>query len=264
MMISVIITTRNEEYNLPDLLDSLVVQEKPFEIIIIDSGSTDKTVPIAQKYSKRYPEVKLLHFAGTRGDSRNYGVKRAKGDAVAFIDGDCIANPFWLKEFRKSLKNQKIVAGKTINLGYQAFVQLDRVELFHKGVDLTFPSCNLVYDSKLFKKVKGFDSRFVTAEDIDLNYRAINAGAGLEYNEKAVVYHRVRSTFYAFCRQAFWNGFGRKQLTMKHGRLWQNYNLSLMFKHRVRLWYLIRMVIALMGYMTCKLFKGGKFAAQTS
>jgi glycosyltransferase involved in cell wall biosynthesis len=263
MMISVIITTRNEEFHLPDLLDSLVVQERPFEIIIVDSASTDKTVEIANEYSKRYPEVKLISYAGTRGESRNYGVKKAAGEAVAFIDGDCIANPFWLKEFRKSLINQRIVAGKTINMGYQPFVQLERVELFHKGFDLTFPSCNLVYDKKLFNKTKGFDDNFVTAEDIDLNFRAINLGAGLEYNDRAIVYHRVRSTVYAFCKQAFWNGFGRKQLTMKHGRLWGNYNITLMFKERVKFWYLVRMVIAIMGYVTCKIFKGGKFSEKS-
>lgn len=260
MLISIIITTRNEEYNLPDLLDSLVVQEQPFEVIIIDSGSTDRTQDIAREYGKKYSFVKLVNYAATRGESRNYGVKIAKGDAVAFIDGDCIANPFWLKEFRKSLKNEKIVAGKTINLGYQPFVELDRVELFHKGVDLTFPSCNLVYEKKLFDDIGGFDSTFVTAEDIDLNFRAITKGAGLEYNDKAIVYHRIRSTVYAFCKQAFWNGFGRKQLTMKHGPLWGNYNVTLMFKHRVKFWYLVRMGIALMGYVSCKMFRGGKFA----
>jgi glycosyltransferase involved in cell wall biosynthesis len=262
MFITVIITTRNEEYNLPDLLDSLVVQEQPFEIIIIDSGSTDRTVEITKNYQKKYPFIKLLNFPGTRGDSRNYGVEQAEGDAVAFIDGDCIANPFWLKEFRKSLKKEKIVAGKTINLGYQPFVELERVELFHKGVDLTFPSCNLIYNKKLFFNVGGFDTRFVTAEDIDLNFRAISSGVGLEYNDKAIVYHRARSTIYAFFKQAFWNGFGRKQLTTKHGRLWQKYNVTLMFKHRVKFWYLVRMIVAMVGYMTCKIFRGGKFSAR--
>lgn len=264
MLISVIITTRNEEHNLPDLLDSLIVQEPPLEIIIIDSASTDNTPKIARKYAEKNPFIKFYNFPGTRGDSRNFGVERAKGEAVAFIDGDCIANPFWLKEFRRSLNKKNIVAGKTINLGYQPFVELDRVELFHKGVDLTFPSCNLVYSKKLFKDVGGFDSAFVTAEDIDLNYRAITKGGGLEYNDKAIVYHRQRSTIYSFCKQAFWNGFGRKQLTMKHGRLWSNYNITLMFKERVKFWYLVRMVIALAGYMTCKIFRGGKFSKQTN
>ncbi len=43
MLISIIITVRNEERNLPNLLDSLVAQEQPIEIIIIDSASEDRT-----------------------------------------------------------------------------------------------------------------------------------------------------------------------------------------------------------------------------
>jgi glycosyltransferase involved in cell wall biosynthesis len=257
--ISVIITTRNEEYHLPDLLDSFLVQEQPFEVLIIDSGSTDRTAEITLEYSKKYPFIKLISYAGTRGESRNYGVKQAKGEAVAFIDGDIITNPFLLKEFRRSLKKGKIVAGKTINLGYQAFVELERVPVYHQGVDLTHPSCNLVYDKQLFFDTGGFDPSFVTAEDMDLNYRAIELGAKLEYNEKAIVYHRVRSTVYAFCKQAFWNGFGRKQLTVKHGSLWGSYNMTQMFKEKVNIWYFVRMIIAMMGYMLCKIFRGGKF-----
>jgi glycosyltransferase involved in cell wall biosynthesis len=259
LFISVIITTRNEEYHLPDLLDSFLVQEQPFEVLIIDSGSTDRTAEIATEYSKKYPFIKLISYAGTRGESRNYGVEQAEGDAVAFIDGDIITNPFLLKEFRRSLKKARIVAGKTINLGYQAFVELERVPVYYKGVDLTYPSCNLVYDKKLFFEAGGFDPAFVTAEDMDLNYRAIELGAEIVYNEKAIVYHRVRSTVYAFCRQAFWNGFGRKQLTEKHGSLWGSYNMTQMFKENVNIWYFVRMIVAMMGYMACKIFRGGKF-----
>ena len=48
MMISVVITVRNEEKNIANLLDGLLVQEKPFEIIIVDSNSTDKTAQIIE------------------------------------------------------------------------------------------------------------------------------------------------------------------------------------------------------------------------
>jgi len=264
IFISVIITTRNEEYHLPDLLDSFLVQEQPFEVLIIDSGSTDRTAEIAREYSKKYPYIKLISYAGTRGESRNHGVKIAKGDAVAFIDGDIITNPFLLKEFRRSLKKERIVAGKTINLGYQPFVELERVPVYHKGVDLTHPSCNLAYDRNLFFETGGFDPSFVTAEDMDLNYRAVELGAKIIYNEKAIVYHRVRSTVYAFCKQAFWNGFGRKQLTMKHGSLWGSYNVTQMFGEKVTFWYLVRMVVAMFGYTACIIFRGGKFQLRAS
>lgn len=254
MLISVIITIKNEAKNISDLLDSLVVQEKPFEALIIDANSDDGTQEIVKKYASKHEEIKLLVHGGTRGESRNYGVKNTKGEIVAFIDGDCIANPFWLKELRKTIKSgYQIAAGKTINIGYLPFQDLQRVELEYKGFDTTYPSCNLAYKKELFEKINGFDGRFMTAEDIDLNLRAIDTGAKIGYNEKAIVYHRARSTFTSFLKQAFWNGYGRKQLTLKHGRLWREYSPKKMFKTQITFWGLIRLGIALLGYLACKI-----------
>lgn len=254
IFITVIIPVKNEEHNIRDLLDSLVVQEQPFEIIIADAYSTDGTQKIVNDYTAKYGFIKLYRAGGTRGQGRNLGMKIGKGDAYAFIDADCIANPFWLKEARTKLKNADIVAGRTINIGYSAFEDLERVELFYKDIDVTYPSCNLIYKKDVIDKIGIFDKTFRTAEDIDLNYRAVKAGFKLVYAENAIVYHRTRSTFYKFIKQAFWNGFGRKQLTLKHGSLWRNYNVSLMLKHKITIWYLIRLVFALLGYFACKIF----------
>lgn len=250
-MISVVVTVRNEGRHIADLLDSLVVQEPPFEVIIVDAGSEDDTQDIVREYAKKYDMIKLHIHGGKRGDSRNYGVEQAKGEVVAFTDGDCIANPFWLKEIRKSLSEGHIVAGKTIQLGYLPFVELARVELLHRGKDVTWPSCNLAYMVDVFKEINGFDPTFRTAEDIDLNYRALLAGYRLVANDKAIIYHRARDTMKGFFKQAFWNGFGRKQLTMKHGTLWGNYKFFDMLKANASFWYLARMGVAVLGYAAC-------------
>jgi glycosyltransferase involved in cell wall biosynthesis len=254
MMISVIITVKNEARNLPDLLDSLVIQEQPLEILILDSASEDDTVKIAKSYSKRYDFVKVYDHGGTRGESRNYGAKVAEGDILAFIDGDCIADHTWIAELRKGIQEGEIVAGKTIVVGNKAFEDLERVELFYQGFDLTYPSCNLAYKKETYEDIKGFDPWFRTAEDIDLNLRAVDNGAKIVYNENAIVFHRTRSNLISFFKQAFWNGFGRKQLTLKHGRLWKNYRMEEMIKHHMSFWYMIRLSMALLGYFTCKFF----------
>lgn len=254
MLISVIITTRNEERNIRDLLDSLVVQEKPIEIIVVDSDSTDKTQQITKHFSEKYDFVKLFVKGGTRGESRNYAVQKSKGSVLAFVDADCIVNPFWIKEIRNSIRETEIVAGKTILIGYDPFEDLGRVELYYKGYDLTFPSCNLAYKKKVFQEIKGFDPWFMTAEDIDLNYRAINLGNSLIYNENAIVYHRARSTFVSFFKQAFWNGYGRKQLTLKHGSLWKNYSFLDMIKNSASFWKITRMSVAVLGFFACKFY----------
>src|SRR3990172_8231162 len=61
-----------------------------------------------------------------------------------------------------------------------------------------------------FLGLGGFDEWFRTAEDIDLNLRAGDAGATIAYEPEAVVYHRTRGSYYGFLRQAFWNTDGRK------------------------------------------------------
>lgn len=254
-LVSIVITVRNEGRNIATLLDSLVIQQKPIEIIIIDSHSEDDTVDIVKRYMKKYPFIRLIVKGGKRGYCRNLGVKKARGDIVAFVDGDCIVNPFWVEQIRKTIsEGAHVAAGYTINIGYYPFASLGRVELYYKGSDITFPSCNLAYTKEAFQKIGGFDNTFVTAEDIDLNFRAVQNGYSIKYNKDMIIYARARDTFVGFFKQAFWNGFGRKQLTRKHGNLWGNYSYSEMFKHKMTFWYLVRMVIAMVGYISCKIF----------
>ena len=254
---SIVVTVRNEARHISDLLDSLVVQEGPFEIVIVDALSTDGTADIVRRYAKEYPTIRLFEEAGTRGAGRNAGVRYATGDFVAFIDGDCIANPFWIKRLRQGLADADVVAGRTVQIGYYAFEALQRVELEHQGQDVTWPSCNLAYWKDLFDATGGFDEAFVTAEDIDLNYRAVGLGARLVDDEEAIVYHRARDTVSQFVHQAYWNGYGRKQLTLKHGSLWGDYSLGKMLRQQASFWGLTRLGSAFMGYAAAKLKEKG-------
>jgi hypothetical protein len=76
------------------------------------------------------------------------------------------------------------------------------------------------------------------------------------------MYHRTRGTFFGFIKQAFWNGYGRKQLTMKHGELWSNYDPRKMFGQNLEFWALVRLASALLGYgyarFSAKLPKDGE------
>ncbi len=254
MLVSVLVTARNEEHNIADLLDSLVTQEAPVEIIVVDSSSEDRTRDIVGEYASRYGFIRLANHGGTRGESRNYGIRMAGGDAVAFIDADCIANPFWLKYIRQALDQSTIVAGRTIQIGYGPFEKLERVELLYRGFDITYPSANLAYRMEVLQQIGGFDAWFITAEDIDMNLRAVKEGHSILYDPRAIVYHRTRASVYDFFRQAFWNGAGRKQLTLKHGSLWSRYSPLEMARQRMTFWALSRLVLALLGYVGYKLF----------
>jgi len=254
VLISVVVTVRNEAENIDGLLDSLVTQEGPAEVIVVDAGSEDGTPAIVAAYARRYPFVKLLRRGGTRGEGRNFGARIADGEAIAFIDGDCIANPFWLRFLRERLDRSPIAAGRTIAIGYKPFEELERVELIVRGYDVTFPSANLAYRRETFLATGGFDPWFRTAEDIDLNLRAVTAGHRIAYEARAIVYHRTRSSVYDFIRQAFWNGAGRKQLTLKHGSLWGRYRPVEMIRREATFWSLVRLAAAMTGYVGYKAF----------
>ena len=257
--VSVVLTTRNEGANLRHLFDSLLPQEHLHEVVLVDAESTDNTVAVAESFRGRLPGLTIVRQACSRGEGRNLGAARASGDLLAFIDGDCIANAAWLRELVTAHGGgaggaKRVVAGQTILTGYWAFTKLARVELSHKGQDTTWPACNLLYPRALFERIGGFDPAFVTAEDIDLNLRAVDAGAAIVRAPDAIVYARARDSITGFLRQAYWNGYGRKQLTRKHGKLWSQYSFGKMVRPN-GLWGTMRMGFGLLGYLDAKLGK---------
>lgn len=249
-LISVVITVRNEEPNLRRLFDGLLVQEPPFEIIFVDALSRDRSFEIAQEYARRAPgQILAFQRSGSRGVGRNAGVALARGEFVAFIDGDCVPDPAWLSALRRELRHAEVVAGRTDAFGRLRFGALERIELYQKGNDVTYPSCNLAYRHALFERLGGFDPRFITAEDIDLNLRAVRMGTSIHYAPDAVVYHQMRTTVVRFLYQAFWNGYGRKQLTEKHGSLWSDYRPRRLVERQRGAMAWLRLSAAAFGYV---------------
>jgi glycosyltransferase involved in cell wall biosynthesis len=249
--VSVVVTVKNEQKGIARLLESLLLQQPPFEVVVVDALSHDHTWSILSHYAEEHPAVvRVKQRYGSRGIGRNTGVTYARGEFVAFIDGDCFADSRWLAELRNGLRESDIVAGKTVSVGSLQYGLLERVELFQRGNDVTYPSCNLAYRRSLFLALAGFDPRFITAEDIDLNLRGVERGARIQYAPTAVVYHQARSTFLRFLYQAFWNGYGRKQLTEKHGSLWGNYRMRRLMSNQKSPTSWIRLSAALLGYFS--------------
>ena len=254
--VSIVVTVKNEERGIGRLLESLLRQEPPVEVVVVDALSDDGT-GVADRAARAPGLIHVHEKYGSRGIGRNEGVARAKGEFVAFIDGDCWADSGWLAALRTGFARSDVVAGTTHAVGTPQYGQLDRVELFQRGNDVTAPSCNLGYRRSLFDALGGFDPRFITAEDIDLNLRAVEGGAILP-GPAAIVYHQMRSTLARFLIQAFWNGYGRKQLTEKHGSLWGNYRIRRLMAHQKTPISWIRLAAALFGYLTRVLTGSGE------
>jgi glycosyltransferase involved in cell wall biosynthesis len=255
MKLSVVVITRNAGVFMRDCLDSLIHQSrKPDEVLVVDANSTDGTPEIVKEYSAKWPFVRLLVHPGTRGEGRNFGVQNSTGEIVAFIDADAIAHAMWVDELIKAMASADVVAGREVRLGYHGFVSLKRVGMLFNGVDITYPSVNLAYRKTTFETIKGFDPWFKEAEEVDLNYRAVEAGYRLIYHPTAIVYHNARSSFSGFFKQSFWYGFGRKELTMRHGNLWTAYSPLEMVKvsREENIWKLLRLMFSFFGFMFCK------------
>ena len=96
-MISIIIPIYNAADYLSACLDSLLAQtEHDLQVVMVDDGSTDNSVAIAQNYTQRDPRFVLFRqsHAG-QSAARNNGLKQATGSFIAFLDADDSLEPDW-------------------------------------------------------------------------------------------------------------------------------------------------------------------------
>jgi len=251
MKISVVLTTKNEEKNISDLLDSLLNQEEPYEVLVVDSDSKDKTQDIVKKYSEKKNNIILLTHPGTRAESMNYGIKKATGEGIAFIGGDDIADKNWIKEVRIGLKNSDIIVGDLLPTKNDKLKNIENVKLFHKGINISYPGTNTAYKKEILDKLNGFDPWFSSAEDLEINYRAVDLGYKIKENKNAVVYYRAKSNVLNFLKQSFWYGYGRKLLGLKHGRIWGKHSSTDIIKNQTSILGLIKLLLGFLGYIYC-------------
>ncbi|MEM0156846.1 MAG: glycosyltransferase [Thermoplasmataceae archaeon] len=254
-MISIVVTTKNEGKSLPLLLNSLKDQCSGHEIVIVDSESEDDTSDIVQHYSEFLPIV-FRRQRSSRGGGRNIGVKLSRGEYILFLDGDVTASPDLMASYEKSISGgADVIAGKTIPVGVERF-RLERVKLFAGGFEITSPSANLCYRKDVFLKLGGFDETFVTAEDIDLNFRAVSSGYRADTCSNCIVNNSTRSGTGAFLKQAFWNGYGRYQLKRKHSSHWNLVTKGKPLHDSHSLVNFLRLGFGLLGYVYSILRRG--------
>lgn len=106
MEVSVILPVRNEEATISQLLESLWVQTRPAEeIILVDGGSTDGTTRIAEKYLLEGMRLEILRVEQAfPGEGRNHGVAAAKNELIAFTDAGVRVNSKWLEKLMEPME----------------------------------------------------------------------------------------------------------------------------------------------------------------
>lgn len=98
--LSIVIPVYNVERYLEECLKSIINQQyKDYEILLINDGSTDYSGEICERYSEVYSNIKLFHKDnGGLADTRNFGIRKARGEYILFIDSDDYINRGSLNE----------------------------------------------------------------------------------------------------------------------------------------------------------------------
>jgi len=176
---SIVIPTLNEEKKLPLLLETISLQKyKAFEVIIVDSLSTDKTKYIAQSFKKRLPNLKFIQrkFKNV-SQARNYGASLSKNEFLVFFDADVKIESNFLEEVNKRINQLNLEALTVWNRAEKGwknklifFLLNLSMSLFQKIKPAANGACIIVKKSS-FDKVQGFDEEIVFGEDFELIQR---------------------------------------------------------------------------------------------
>lgn len=105
-MVSVVIPALDEEEGIGSCLRALRAQTVPAEIIVVDNGSVDGTVEIAQRYAD---QVHVLPGRSLR-DIKQFGVEAASNDIIVTTDADTVAPPEWLEKLLRHFSDPRVVA----------------------------------------------------------------------------------------------------------------------------------------------------------
>ncbi|MCU0445216.1 MAG: glycosyltransferase family 2 protein [Microscillaceae bacterium] len=145
ILFSIVIPTYNRAEFIQHTIESILKQTyQNFEIIVVDDGSTDHTAQVVQDIQSD----KISYFYktnGERGAARNFGILRAKGDYVTFLDSDDIIYPHHLAEALQLIQNEKSAA--FLHLAYEVKDPQGRVlwQVQHRGN----PNEQLLYGNHL-------------------------------------------------------------------------------------------------------------------
>ena len=219
---SFVVPVFNRPNEINELLESLVAQTYalPYEIVIVEDGSTISSEDIVAKYQSRLNITYLKKTNTGPGDSRNYGMKMAKGNYFIVLDSDCILPPQYLSEASKALKEQYVdcyggpdaahesfsIIQKAINYAMTSFLTTGGIRGGKNSVDKFQPrSFNMGISKKAFETTGGYGN-IHPGEDPDLTIRIWNNGFQTRLIPEAFVYHKRRIDWNKFYIQV--NKFG--------------------------------------------------------
>ncbi len=205
--VTIVVPIRNGPHLVDACLRSLAALERPSglrEIIIVDDASSDDTPTAAEAWAGRLP-VRVIRGDRQRGPgaARNIGARNAQSEILAFIDGDCIADPRWLADLIPLFEDPTVVAvgGRLISAEERTWIQ--RYEgVCHpsqRGSDAQdvgpgtsndfLPGCNMLVRRRPFLALGGFNTGYHLGEDVDMTWRLASIAGRVLYRPDGIVAH---------------------------------------------------------------------------
>ena len=183
MLVSVIIPTFNRLGKIQRAVDSVLRQSfKDFELIVVDDGSTDKTLDwLKQCQDPKLTIIESKHSGVAH--ARNLGVQKAHGEWLCFLDSDDVWHRHKLSEqIRFHANHPGILISQTDDVWIRNSVRVNKMkkhevrdgDIFEPSLKLCLICCSSVMiQKKLFFEVGGFDENLPTCEDYDLWIRIL-------------------------------------------------------------------------------------------
>lgn len=209
--VSIMVAAYNGEKYIRETLESLLAQTyKDFEIIVTDDGSTDGTAGIVKSFSDARIRYFYKENEGVMAKTRNFGIRKAVGEFIAFCDQDDIWYPEKLKkQLEKIDKNAltgiivssaDIINGKgkkigTRDIGFSGYI--NPIESFEKLLDTDFiTNCSAIVPKKIIEEMGYLDESLVGNDDYKL-WLKISQRYGIFGLEKSLCGWRVSNSSYS-------------------------------------------------------------------
>ncbi len=231
--VTVVVPARGRSSETRACVRSLLALDYPpdgLEVLVVDDASEPPLSGALQDLPVRV--MRLEENAG-QSAARNLASEAARGEVLAFIDNDCLADPDWLRALVPSLCEPGVdVAGGRV-FPPPGGVLGGRVAAFEAArspLDMGamggavgprepipyLPTCNLAVDRETLLRLGGFDECMLLGEDADLVWRAVGAGSSARYEPQARIVHRHRTRLPSLLRRRADYGSSEADLQSRH------------------------------------------------
>lgn len=231
MKYSFIVPVFNRPDEVNELLESLCQQSvRDFEVLVVEDGSSIPCRDVVDRYKGQLDVHYFEKPNSGPGQTRNFGVERARGEYVLILDSDVVVPPGYLAAVTAELEQAPCDAfggpdrahpsftpiQKAINYAMTSFFTTGGIRGGKKKMDKFYPrSFNMGVRTEVYRQLGGFsEMRF--GEDIDFSTRIFENGYRCRLFPEAWVWHKRRTDLRKFFKQVHNSGIARINLTKRH------------------------------------------------